>query len=370
MILDPVGVKAGMDYYNNNLAYGISNNGSNKVFIASNYNVPNGGVKCFDTVSNTSNFGKLKNLLSGTLKGIKFAKKNKVGTIIFHSFSFEIKDFLLVMLIKISGFKIYTIAHDISGFAKNDSTKIRSLIFNKLSDRIIAQNQFSLSKIKEILNPEHHEKLSLIPHGHFMNLPDSSIDYNNARQKLNIPAEKKIILFFGQIKKVKGLDVLIKALKYCNSDINLYIAGKPWKDDFNTYQLIIDNDNLQSRIIPQIGYIEDSQREILFKAADVIVIPYREIYQSGVLLMAMSYNKPVIASDLPANKEIVSHLKNGLLFQSENEKDLAEKINTIFQMLDNDEQQLKSLLESARENLDKNYSWDLIGSRYQKLLQA
>jgi D-inositol-3-phosphate glycosyltransferase len=356
-----------MDYYNNNLADALRKSVDVKVFIASNYTEGPDGIKCFDPGSG-SKLSKLLGLLTGTLKALNFAKKNQVGYVIIHCFSFELKDLLLVRLVKQFRFKLYSIAHDISGFALNDSQKIRHVILDKLSDKIVVQNLFSLSKIKEFLDPASSAKLALIPHGHFMNLPDRSINYDQARQLLGIEAGQKIVLFFGQIKKVKGLDVLIKALAHCPEDIKLCIAGKPWKDDFKKYQDLITALQLEERIIKKIKYITDEERELLFKAADLIIIPYREIFQSGVLLMAMSYNKLVVASDLPANREIVGNDENGILFKNEDELDLGRKIELIFRAIAQDPGKIESILKSAREKLNTDHSWELIASRYKEIL--
>jgi D-inositol-3-phosphate glycosyltransferase len=278
------------------------------------------------------------------------------------------KDMLLVRLVKQFGFKLYCVVHDISGFALNDSRKIRHVILDKLADRIIIQNLFSLAKIKEFLDLASMAKLALIPHGHFRNLPNPNLGYNQARKLLGIEAGQKIILFFGQIKKVKGLDVLIKALAHCPEDIKLCIAGKPWKDDFQKYEDLITAMQLEDRVIKKIKYITDEERELLFKTADLIVIPYREIFQSGVLLMAMSYDKLVVASDLPANREIIGNDENGILFKNENEQDLGRKIELIFRAIAQDPEKIESILNSARKKLDADHSWELIASRYKEIL--
>jgi D-inositol-3-phosphate glycosyltransferase len=356
-----------MDYYNNNLADALRKSVDVKVFIASNYIEGPDSIKCFDPASG-SKLTKLLGLFTGVLKALNFARKNGVGYVIIHCFSFELKDLLLVRMVKQFRFKLYSIAHDISGFALNDSRKIRHVILDKLSDKIVVQNLFSLAKIKEFLDPASIAKLALIPHGHFTNLPDPSISYSHARQMLEIGASQKTILFFGQIKKVKGLDVLIKALAHCSGDIKLCIAGKPWKDDFQKYQDLITMLNLEDRIIKKIKYITDEERELLFKASDLIVIPYREIFQSGVLLMAMSYNKLVVASDLPANREIVGDDENGILFKNENEQELGRKIELIFRAIAQDSGKIESILKSARQKLDTDHSWELIASRYKEIL--
>ena len=177
--------------------------------------------------------------------------------------------------------------------------------------------------------------------------------------------EAKYILFFGQIKKVKGLDILLEALGKVPADIKLIIAGKPWKDDFSGYDALIEKYHLENRVIKIIRFIEDSERKNLFFAADVNVLPYRIIFLSAVLLMAMSHGLPVIASDLPANKEIINDGENGMLFKSEDSDDLALKIELFFQ----DKSFSRELTANALHIIKAEYDWSTICEEYLKLIK-
>ena len=149
------------------------------------------------------------------------------------------------------------------------------------------------------------------------------------------------------------------------SNINLIIAGKPWKDDFEQYDALIKKHAINDRLVKMIRFIEDDEREMLFFTADVIVLPYRVIFQSGVLLMAMSHGLPVIASDLAPNKEIITHKKNGMLFMSENPEDLSKKINTLF-----DQDSLRGLLsKKSLITIQQHYDWNNIADKYVEILQ-
>jgi glycosyltransferase involved in cell wall biosynthesis len=149
-----------------------------------------------------------------------------------------------------------------------------------------------------------------------------------------------------------------------NSSIHLIIAGDTGKESFDKYQNLIDKLGISERIILDINYVSDSKRELYFKAADAMVLPYEIIFQSGVLLMAMSYGLPVVASDIPPFKEVIEHNKNGLLFESLNAKDLAHKINTLFE----DKGSVHGFSKSAIETINTTFSWDEIAANYKQLL--
>ena len=106
----------------------------------------------------------------------------------------------------------------------------------------------------------------------------------------------------------------------------LVIAGKTWEGNFKIYQDIIDRYNLNRFCIVRNKYIPTNDVNHYFAAADLVILPYKRISQSGVLMMAVSYQKAVLTSDLPPFKEVLSNDKTGFLFQSENIDSLADKI--------------------------------------------
>ena len=96
-----------------------------------------------------------------------------------------------------------------------------------------------------------------------------------------------------------------------------------------------------------------------------MVLPYTRIYQSGVLLMAMSFPKAVIASDLSPNSEVVVTNENGMLFQAGNIQQLSEKINVLL----NDPALCETISHSALKSVEKRFNPDIIGERFSKILK-
>jgi glycosyltransferase involved in cell wall biosynthesis len=184
-------------------------------------------------------------------------------------------------------------------------------------------------------------------------------------------SENLKILFFGQIKEVKGLEILLKALKIAvakNKKILLTIAGKPSKTNFKKYTELIHELFLEDNVTAVLRYIDDSEIEELYKNSDLIVLPYKMISQSGVLLLSMSYGLPVLTSDLPAFTEIISDNNTGFIFESENSESLANKLIEIY---DNRDLLYKVSLNSNKL-IHQEFDWRLIGKKtksfYQKTL--
>lgn len=366
-IIDHVGIKAGMDYYSSSLAKGLVNKNS-KVNIFSNFS----GIfsekinykKFYEGHNNKNKLLKLFNLIFATIKSSYISKKENTDLIIIHLFATDVLLFLLVLIPKIFGLKVAVISHDVSSFANNDNKTLQNLIYNKLSDYIVVHNNFSYNELLKNIDVSNNNKVKIIKHGGYLDHINKKMTKEEYREKLNLDIDGKYILFFGQIKQVKGLDVLIEAMAAVNPDIKLIIAGKPWKDDFEKYDQMISKYKLQNRIIKMIHFIEDEDREKLFFASDINVLPYRTIYQSGVLLMAMSHGLPVIASNLEANKEIIHNNINGSLFVSEDANDLSNNINNLF----NDKELLDKISINSLNTIEKDFSWDDIANEYISLI--
>jgi glycosyltransferase involved in cell wall biosynthesis len=364
-IIDPVGIKSGMNQYDIYLCQALDDLNV-QTFIYSNFESHSKSIvsKLFFGTFFSSKLLQLIDFLKGIILSCIDCKRQGVKEVIVHVFSTHNMAFLTYLMCKLFGFKIITISHDVSSFTNQDNRLYHRLIYNHWSDYIIVHNEYSKENILPLISPKVHSKIRIIKHGGFIELPDSNITKANARKELNLDFETPYILFFGRFKSTKRLDILLRAMSGINSSIHLIIAGDTGKESFDKYQNLINKLGISERVILDINYVSDSKRELYFKAADAMVLPYEIIFQSGVLLMAMSYGLPVVASDIPPFKEVIEHNKNGLLFESLNAKDLAHKINTLFE----DKGSVHGFSKSAIETINTTFSWDEIAANYKQLL--
>jgi len=180
--------------------------------------------------------------------------------------------------------------------------------FITMSDKVLNDlNKFSLSA----------PKIKLF-HPLYENYPPA-IEKNKARKILNIPNGEKILLFFGLIRKYKGLDILLDALndeKLKNQSFKVLIAGE-FYDDKEKYLSKIKEYHLESKIILHDKYIPDDEVNVYFSAADAIIQPYKSATNSGVSMVSYFYNKPIISTNVGGLSEIVIHKKTGILCNPE-----------------------------------------------------
>jgi D-inositol-3-phosphate glycosyltransferase len=205
----------------------------------------------------------------------------------------------------------------------------------------------------------------VIPFGIYSSLPDTALTPREAKKKLDIGSEERTILFFGRIVPYKGLEYLLAAFERVhtrNPNYRLIIAGEPM-EGYERYmaelQRTIDSSGYLDRVIQKLRFIRDEETELYFKAADTLVLPYKNIFQSGVLFVAYTYGLPVIGADVGSFREDIIEGKTGYVFKSGDSVDLAVALEAYFESdlykgLDRNRQQI-------RDYVAARHSWDEVG---------
>lgn len=380
-LIEPIGGHGGNDIYDFNLVRSISmsDNCSAMLYTCDKTAIDGmEGVKLTykNIYGKTNKFIRAFNYALGTFRSLIDAKKNKANIVHLHFFDFSRLEFFNVFIAKkLFGFHVVGTVHDVESFekyAKGDSSKNNYDRFLSLFDGVVVHTEYARRELLKQVSPDviDAKKIQTIYACDldYDSLDVSGIEKNLARDHLGLPHERKIVLFFGQIKKVKGLDVLLEALAFVSQkepSLLLVIAGKVWKDDFSEYENIIKQYGLEPYVEQRIGFINNDDVPYYFNAADVIALPYKKIYNSGVLIRAMSFGTPVVASDFGPFKEFINDGENGYLFETENAESLAIKLQA---MLDK-ETSLESVSKAEKEFIKRNFSLSKIGKQYQELYQ-
>jgi glycosyltransferase involved in cell wall biosynthesis len=178
-------------------------------------------------------------------------------------------------------------------------------------------------------------KVSVIPYGINNVVPRTNLSTAEAKRRLGLGPRNKAMLFFGNITPYKGLEYLVKALadvSRTDETYRLIIAGKPkWSDDYwHEVRTTIARSGVADVIIQKIEFIPDDATEIYFKAADVLVLPYTHIFQSGVLFLGYSFGLPVLSADVGSLKHEVVEGVTGFIFPPKDAASLARTIERYF----------------------------------------
>jgi len=364
-VIEPVGGHGGMDYYDFGLCEGLSEVGL-RVALYTCDETPRNTATGYEVLlpyrkiyGDDPAWRRGGRYVRGSIRALWSAKLRRARIAHFHFFHVGPLELFNVLGAKLLGFRVVVTAHDVQSFVERLSVPWMVEKAYRLSDRVIAQSKISKRELMTVLRvPEAH--IALIPHGNYIHLVAGMPAQEEARTRLGLPNEAKVLLFFGQIKEVKGLDVLLQAMprlirKHPNTI--LLVAGKVWKDDFRRYQKQIDTLGISDNSELHIRFIPDPEVANYYAAADVVVLPYRRIYQSGVLLMAMSYGKPVVVSDIEGMTEVVSDGINGYVFPAGDAHALAD---TLAEALSNPEG-LRLAGERALSHMQEHHDWNEIG---------
>lgn len=198
------------------------------------------------------------------------------------------------------------------------------------------------AKFKEIIHPLYN---------HF----GDKIDKIEARKKLNIPIDKKVLLFFGFIRDYKGLDNLIESMNLLGDEYHLLICGEVY-GSFDKYQELINNYNLNDRVHLFNKYIADNEVAEYFCAADVCVLPYKSATQSGIVGISYHFDLPVIATDTGGLKSMIEPFGSGLVIEKSEPQLIKESLVNFFE-LD------VSLFISNINNYKKAASWENLANQ-------
>ncbi|MEO7445594.1 MAG: glycosyltransferase [Ferruginibacter sp.] len=173
---------------------------------------------------------------------------------------------------------------------------------------------------------------TLVPHPLYDNFGDK-ISKEEARAFLGIELDKPVMLFFGFIRKYKGLDILYEALhllkiSYPQITPYLLVAGE-YYDDKEYYEHLAKTLDIQSLIIDHTGFVKSDQIKYYLCAADVVVQPYRHATQSGVTPLAYHFEVPMIVTNVGGLADMVPHGVAGLVC-SPSSASLAECIREFY----------------------------------------
>ncbi|HEY6082157.1 MAG TPA: glycosyltransferase, partial [Chitinophagaceae bacterium] len=207
--------------------------------------------------------------------------------------------------------KIVAILDNVIPHEKRPGDRAFIRYFIKSCDAFIAMSKKVLEDLRVFTAGK---PARLIPHPLYDNFGEK-ISKAAARQHLGVGAEDKIILFFGFIRKYKGLDLLLEAMndpRIRSENIKLIVAGEFYEDE-KAYREIIERFQLQGSVILKTDFVPDNQVKYYFCAADAVMQPYRHATQSGITPMAYHFERPMVVTNTGGLPEIVPDGKVGFV---------------------------------------------------------
>ncbi|MCW3089822.1 MAG: glycosyltransferase [Ferruginibacter sp.] len=253
--------------------------------------------------------------------------------------------------------KIICIADNIIPHEKRLGDTVFTKYFVKPVDAFITMSEKVLTDLKQFAPGK---PARLVAHPLFDNFGEN-ISKEAARAELKIGNDDLIILFFGFIRKYKGLDMLLEAIKLLHEDAlhssfpmpKLLIAGE-FYEDRKIYDELMKTPGIREHLIIKTDFIPDSEVKYFLCAADLVVQPYRSATQSGVTPLAYHFEKPMIVTNVGGLPDLVPDGKVGLVAEP-NPASIAQKIKEFYKL--GEAHFLPNLIDEK-----KKYSWDKMAS--------
>jgi len=264
----------------------------------------------------------------------------------------------------INNMKFVFTLHDVLPF--DEDKKLTPLLksFYRLADHYTVGNELEKERLRKRFKIS-EEKITVIHHGIYNLFNHNVYDPITAKSYLGLPKDKKTILFFGFLREYKGFEQLIKAaniLKKKRNDFIVYVgSGLKYtpKILIGNSMKLISKYGLSNNFELNLNYLDTSEIEAVFKASNIVALPYLHVSQSGVLMMATGFARPSVITDIFYDRKWVDG-KAGLVAERGNYQDLAKKLTYL---LDNPDK----AYEMGKFGYDyamQHFNWDTLAEKY------
>lgn len=291
--------------------------------------------------SRSTALGKLSRVLRHYARLIRYtaSAEPKIFHILWNSKIQFFDRTLLMLYYRLMKKKIALTAHNVNQGRRDGNDSVLNRLTLRLQYRLTDHIFVHTQKMKDELIAEfggRDRAVTVIRHPINDAFPDTDLTPTEAKRRLGLGNSEKAILCFGRIKPYKGIEHLLKAFQKLaerDASYRLIIAGEVQKENegyLNQIKQTIPSEIERGQIILKSEFIPDKDMELYLKAADVMVLPYNEIFQSGVLFLGYSFGLPVIATDVGSFREEIVEGRTGFLCRPGDPTDLAKAIETYF----------------------------------------
>jgi glycosyltransferase involved in cell wall biosynthesis len=235
-------------------------------------------------------------------------------------------------------------------------TKLLDKLIFTISDLMIVHTQES-KEIMKMIYAVNESKLRVIPHGSFEK--PNLLNKEDCKRNLGLQ-NKTVITILGFVTPKKGHDLVIPLLPQLDPNVQLVIAGGPQTTSDAAYLEGLKKIAMHFHCSDKVtftGFLQDLT--CVLNATDIAILPYKTVTDSGVLHLLIAYRVPTIASNLKAFREVYDEFGCLELFNSEDPRDLFEKIQVLLS-----NQQLRDLLKAKCEGMWNATKWSNIAQRH------
>lgn len=257
---------------------------------------------------------------------------------------------------------ILFVCHNVFPHERFPMDKLLTRMVLKQGDYFIVQSGKDAEDLKGIMPDARYEQTV---HPTYNAFKFENLSKEKSRELLGKSMHEKILLFFGFVREYKGLRYLIEAMPEISSriaDVKLMIVGDfGSEENKETYINLIKEKNVEKYIDICDGYIPDRDIEKFFAACDLVVLPYVDATQSGIVQIAYGFEKPVVVTNVGGLPDVVEDGKTGYVVEACDSGELAGAVIKYFQE-DREEKFVKNVEAEAYR-----FSWERMTEIIEKM---
>lgn len=314
------------------------------------------GSTQFDTSGNAPKGLKIHTLINSVnplswIKTARFIKRQKPDFIVFRFWIPFMGPALgsIARMVRKSGVKVLAITDNVVPHEKRPGDTSFARYFINACDGFVTMSKAVMEDLKQFTATPNKKYLLHPLYTSF----GEKLDKTEARRALGLPEDKKLVLFFGLIRKYKGLDMLLDAFNELKNhpEIVLVIAGEFYEDK-QPYLDLIEKHRIGSQVIVHGKFIANEEVKFYFSAADLVALPYRSATQSGVTQVSFHFEVPTLVTNVGGLAEIIPDKVAGYVVEP-NGKAIAEGVKDYFM-----NNRMPAFTEGMKKEKQK-YDWSI-----------
>jgi glycosyltransferase involved in cell wall biosynthesis len=294
----------------------------------------------------------------GHLKALRYILAKKVGVVHLQWSRMPVWDLVFIMLCNLLGRKTVFTVHDVEPLYKWSGSRWVSQWLMASCATLIVHSRWARERLLDLYEGFDRKTVEIIPHGPMTQ--GATVSQRSAREVLGVQPDSFVLTFFGSIKPFKGYKFLNELIPYLagrNKNIEVLVAGKPGSPAIEAEI----QDAMQSyagKVHLKLNYVPDEEADLYYQAADLVLLPYENISQSGVMASAMAHGKAVLATPVGNFPELVKQGKFGFICPA----DLSEWV-VIIENLAKDPLRCRQMGEAFQEWGSEHLSWQKVGQQ-------
>jgi glycosyltransferase involved in cell wall biosynthesis len=303
------------------------------------------------------------------IRAFKFLRKTDSDILIFQWWTASVAHMYLLLKCYTTLFlrkRIFIEMHELVNPAEESSLPLR--LYSSIMCRLIMRNVHLVAHSeadKKLLVELYHipeARIWIVPHGPYDHY--QKIDKREARKRLQIREEEYVILYFGLIRRYKGVEYLIEGFEKIPQEkipaFRLVIVGEVW-DDIGLEEKVVFSP-YKERIALRTEYVPDDDVALYFSAADVVVLPYLRSSQSGVVHIAITYRLPIIVTNVGGLMEALSEYEGTIFIPPADSEAIKTAILRCYETYARGEEEKRIAAPEL--------SWVGIAKRYEEIIES